>query len=124
MPGACSGHVYFLCWFPSVPSPPMTTRRDFMKLTAAAGTAAAVGVRAAETPRTIDPTATVGSAMAGTADRARWCATASKLATPLLSALAERRLRKDMPEQAPDIPLLSPTTKPYPEHAVGTRNKP
>lgn len=71
-----------------------------MKLTAAAGTAAAVGVRAADTPRTLVPVATVGSAMSGTAERAVWCALAAKLATPVLSALADRRLKKDMPVEA------------------------
>src|SRR6202007_2648062 len=39
-----------------------------------------------------------------TDDRARWCALASRIATPVLTALAERRLKATMPvEAAPNV---------------------
>jgi hypothetical protein len=71
----------------------MKTRRDFVRFTAAAGLGSVVGSRAASP--NIAPTA-----KSGTDDRAYWCSIAAKLATPVLSALAERRLKATMPVES------------------------
>lgn len=71
----------------------MKTRRDFVKLTAAAGLAAAsrsgAAAKAAGAP-----------SPAGVDDRADWRGIATKLATPVLTALAERRLKATMPVES------------------------
>jgi len=67
----------------------MKQRRDFVKLAGLAGLVAASG-------RSIEAAATVP--LAGVdGDRRDWCAWAAKLAGPLLTALAERRLKQIMP---------------------------
>src|SRR6185369_15970949 len=79
----------------------MNTRRAFVKLTAFVGLLSVVGGRAA--PAAAAPAADA-SPGTGADDRARWCALASRLATPVLTALAERRLKATMPiEAAPRI---------------------
>src|SRR5215216_6300137 len=78
----------------------MTTRRDFVKLTAT-GLLAAGGLRAVESARSDEPRfSPAGSAT----ERGAWCALAVKLATPLLESLSRRELRKTMPvESAPAV---------------------
>jgi len=71
----------------------LKTRRDFVKFTATAGLASVAGSRAAS------PNATA-TATSGTDDRTYWCSIAAKLATPVLSALAERRLKTTMPVES------------------------
>jgi hypothetical protein len=71
----------------------MKTRRDFVKLTGTAGLASVAANLAAS------PNATA-TAMSGTDDRAYWCSIAAKLATPVLAALAERRLKATMPVES------------------------
>ena len=79
--------------------PFMNTRRDFLKLTASAGLLGASLVRAAE--KSSPPAATaVASPRAGGEDRAEWTQMAGRLAGPLLSALAERRLKSLMPVES------------------------
>src|SRR4051812_30756811 len=79
----------------------MKTRRDFVKLTTAAGLFSAVGARAQPAP---GANATPVAASAGSDDRARWCALAGRLLTPVLTALSERRLKATMPvEAAPNV---------------------
>lgn len=79
----------------------MKTRRDFVKLTTAAGLLGAVGARA-QSAATAN--ATPAAAATGSDDRARWCALAGRLATPVLTALSERRLKATMPvEAAPKV---------------------
>ncbi len=79
----------------------MKTRRDFVKLTTAAGLFGAVAGRA-QPPAAASPTP--GAASTGADDRARWCTLAGKVATPVLTALAERRLKATMPvEAAPNV---------------------
>ncbi len=67
----------------------MKQRRDFVKLAGLAGLVAASG-------RSIGAAVTVPLA-GGDGDRRDWCAWAAKLAGPLLTALAERRLKQVMP---------------------------
>jgi hypothetical protein len=64
----------------------MKTRLDSVKLTGTAGLASVTANRA------VSPKATA-TATSGTNDRAYWCSIAAKLATPVLAALAERRLK-------------------------------
>src|SRR5205814_371291 len=78
-------------------------RRDFLKLTAAAGV---VGVAAA--PPSAAALATAVSD--GTDDRATWCALASRLASPLLTALADRKLKATMPIES------HPTSRDRPQY--------
>jgi hypothetical protein len=76
----------------------MTTRRDFMKLAAAA---AAVG---ATRPASFSAESARNSTATGTDDRAYWCRTAARLAEPVLGALAQRKLKATMPiETAPNV---------------------
>src|SRR5262245_41085584 len=83
----------------------MKTRREMIKLAAIAGVLGGGIGRAAEAK---DAAASAGGAGAsratsGAEDRAVWCALAARLATPVLTALAERRLKAVMPvETAPD----------------------
>ncbi len=78
----------------------MKTRRDFLKLSA--GTAAATltaRATAAVLPAS-SATFTTGAVVPGVTDRAYWCSIASRLATPVLDALARRRLKAEMPVEA------------------------
>lgn len=73
----------------------MTTRREFVKLAAVASAAAAggaTGTRGAE-----KSSGRKGAMTSGAQDRAYWCDVARRLATPMLTALAERRLKATMP---------------------------
>jgi len=75
----------------------MKTRRDFVKLAAAAGTLG-VGRGAAQSP---PPAVASGDALAtGAAARAYWCQVAGRLASPLLPALAARKLKVSMPVES------------------------
>lgn len=69
----------------------MPTRREFLKLSAAATLAGAVPVRAASA----EPKSTSDADV-----RAYWCGIATRLATPVLDALARRRLKAEMPVEA------------------------
>jgi hypothetical protein len=69
----------------------MNTRREFVKLAASAGAFAAVAGRAAQPAK---------ASVAGADDRAQWCGIAVKLATPVLGALAQRRLKATMPVES------------------------
>lgn len=75
----------------------MTTRRDFVKLAMVAG-AAAGGGRSAGAAE--GGTLLSGAAATGAEERAYWCDAARRLSTPLLTALAERRLKATMPVEA------------------------
>jgi hypothetical protein len=78
----------------------MKTRRDFVKLAATATLLGAASTRAA--PPTPSPTPAASGT--GADDRAAWCALVVKLATPVLIALAEHRLKATMPvEAAPGV---------------------
>lgn len=93
----------------------MKTRRAFLKLTATGALAATSAARAAtvpassayltSTPGTPPSEASSLAAPApGAEDRAAWVRLAQKLATPVLTALAERRLKATMPiEAAPRV---------------------
>jgi hypothetical protein len=76
------------------------TRRGFLKFTAAAVAVGATHARAATAaaPAGGDRTNLAGST--GDADRDFWCAIADKLASPLLPALAERKLKTVMPVES------------------------
>ncbi|HEX2855547.1 MAG TPA: DUF2264 domain-containing protein [Opitutaceae bacterium] len=78
------------------------TRRDFLRLTAAAavGTAGIRTACAASAGLGIANPASASPPATGAADRAVWCAIATKLASPLLSALAEKRLKAVMPVES------------------------
>ena len=67
-----------------------TSRRDFVKIMAIASAAGASG----------NLNAQLAAAPAGTAVRAQWRQWAERLATPLLPALAARRLKATMPVEA------------------------
>jgi hypothetical protein len=69
----------------------MKTRREFLKLSAAATLAGAIPGRAG---------AAASAPASGTDDRAYWCDVARRLATPVLDALARRRLKAEMPVEA------------------------
>jgi hypothetical protein len=75
----------------------MKTRRGFVKLLAVAGVAGATQRVAAEVAPA-NPAPRADASPAG--ERARWCAIARQLATPVLNALAQRRLRELMPVEA------------------------
>lgn len=78
----------------------MKTRREMIKLAAIAGVLGGGIGRAAEAA---DATTSSGESSTGSEDRARWCGLAARLAAPVLTALAERRLKATMPvETAPD----------------------
>jgi hypothetical protein len=75
------------------------TRREFLKLSAVAGAAAVASSHAAQSPT--KPSAGVNPSVAsGADDRAFWCQIAGRLASPLLPALAERKLKAMMPVEA------------------------
>ena len=75
------------------------TRREFIQLTATAGLAAVAGTRApAATPAPVSEAVSLPPAGdSGPADRAAWGRLASRLAQPVLGALARRRLKAEMP---------------------------
>lgn len=73
----------------------MTTRRAFLHWSGAAGAAVAMSATRAGA----QPSAPHGSAGA-VDDRAYWCDVAGRLATPVLEALAARRLRATMPVES------------------------
>src|SRR5436305_14727792 len=79
----------------------MNTRRDFLKLTASAGLlGTSMVVRGAEVSASV-PAAPAGpSARSGLEDRASWVQMATRLARPLLSALADRKLKVLMPVES------------------------
>jgi hypothetical protein len=77
----------------------MKTRRDFVKLATAASLLGATRSLAAAAPAT--PAAPAVVRIAPSPDRAYWCRTASRLATPVLEALAQRKLKALMPVEAP-----------------------
>jgi len=77
----------------------MNTRRDFLKLTASASLLGASLVRATEKVASAPITPLV-SGRTGLEDRAAWTQMAARLATPLLSALAERKLKLLMPVES------------------------
>lgn len=85
----------------------MQTRRDFVKLTAAASVlaASATTARAAASGSPAPAAATTG-----TADRAYWCEMAGRLSTPVLTALAHRQLKATMPVEALDPKERAPYT--------------
>ncbi len=80
----------------------MKTRRDFVKLAAVGGAlGAARGVaQTAAAPAAKTAPAVSGGAPSGSSDRAYWCQLAGRLATPLLPALAARKLKATMPVEA------------------------
>lgn len=75
----------------------MTTRRDFLKLAAAGSLLGATGSRAAEASADASTVRTNGT---GRDDRAYWCRIAGRLASPMLAALAERKLKATMPVES------------------------
>ena len=77
----------------------MNPRRDFLKLTASASLLGASLVRATEKVASAPITPLV-SGRTGLEDRAAWTQMAARLATPLLSALAERKLKLLMPVES------------------------
>ncbi|MSU48498.1 MAG: DUF2264 domain-containing protein [Opitutus sp.] len=85
----------------------MNTRRDFLKLAGVAALASTSGARGAQSSATLT-VPTVRST--GADDRAYWCQIASKLASPLLGALAARQLRASMPVES------HPTSKDRPTY--------
>lgn len=78
----------------------MKTRRDFLKLTTSAGIIGATGLRAADQASVRSGQPRASGASVGAGDRAYWCTLAAKLASPLLPALAERKLKASMPVEA------------------------
>ncbi len=80
----------------------MKTRREILKLAAVAGFGGAAGPRLSRAAQN-QPATDLANAT-GAADRAAWCGLAGRLATPVLTALAERKLKATMPvEAAPGI---------------------
>lgn len=86
----------------------MTTRREFVKLAAVATTTAGAVRVAGQTGAAArstggggaGPAVTAGTGPTGTEDRAYWVSVAQRLASPLLPALAARRLKATMPVEA------------------------
>lgn len=71
----------------------MTTRRDFLQAVTVGGVVhASLGSRADAVPAPVPAT--------GVEDRARWVAVATRMADPLLGALARRELKSRMPVEA------------------------
>lgn len=84
----------------------MNSRRNFLASLAAAGTATALGAahsRPSSTPGTFDRSS-------GANIRARWIALAGRLSTPVLGALAHRRLKATMPVEARRSPARAAYT--------------
>ena len=80
----------------------MKTRRDFVKLAAAASLLGATRAKAAPAP--------AAAKTLPAADRAYWCQIASRLATPVLEALAQRKLKATMPVEAFNAKERAPYT--------------
>ena len=78
----------------------MKTRRDFIRLTAAAGAASGLAASTTAAESSSANRSSNSAASSGAEDRAFWCRTASKLANPLLAALAARSLKKAMPVES------------------------
>jgi hypothetical protein len=76
----------------------MKTRRDFVKLAAGASLVGVAG-NAAQTPAAA-PAAAAQSGVTGAEDRAYWVTVATRLASPLLPALAGRKLKAKMPVES------------------------
>ncbi len=79
----------------------MQTRRDFLRLAAAGVAASTTGVAGAAD-------ATVSPGLRDEIGRARWCEIAGRLATPVLRAAANRRLKAEMPVEARDPAARAP----------------
>lgn len=71
----------------------MNSRRDFVKL-------AAVAPLAGLAPGAVRAASAAPSLPSGGEDRAHWCQLATRLASPLLPALAARRLKLEMPVES------------------------
>src|SRR5215212_6433772 len=84
----------------------MKTRREFVKVAAASAALGTVRARAATTPIT----SAQFSGTSGVEDRTYWCGIAGRLASPLLAALAQRKLKSTMPVEA------HPTSKDRPQY--------
>lgn len=74
----------------------MTTRRQFVAQAAAATVLGPSRVLGADAPKMMN----ANPAPATTDERAYWCGLAAKLATPVLTALAARKLKATMPVEA------------------------
>jgi hypothetical protein len=86
----------------------MKTRRSFLKLSATAALLGATTSRAANTSTGSPPLAPAPRSPAAT--RALWCALATRLADPVLTALSQRRLKATMPVES------APRTQDRPEY--------
>lgn len=86
------------------------TRRAFLKLTAAAATVAVTARMRAAALASQSTAIPSGTSSTEVADRAYWCAIADKLASPLLLALAERKLKALMPVES------HPTSRDRPQY--------
>jgi hypothetical protein len=75
----------------------MNSRRDFVKLSAATSLLGALRLPGQTTEAA---RATPAAPAAPTGDRAYWCAMAGRLANPVLTALAARKLKATMPVEA------------------------
>jgi hypothetical protein len=84
----------------------MKTRREFIKVSVAAG--AVVAGNFGQAAEQVDAAASRGGKPVD--DRQYWCKTASRLASPLLQALAQRRLKATMPVES------HPTSKDRPQY--------
>src|SRR5262245_7613510 len=73
----------------------MKSRRDFLKLAAAS---AAMG--STRPLQAAVPGSSAAMVTSGAGDRAYWCQLAGRLASPLLSALANRKLKATMPVES------------------------
>src|SRR4051812_43969322 len=78
----------------------MNTRRDFLKLTASAGLLGTSLVRATEKNSYTAVATSIAARRTGLDDRADWTQMAERLARPLLSALAARKLKSLMPVES------------------------
>src|SRR4051812_48292393 len=78
----------------------MNTRRDFLKLTASAGLLGTSLVRATEKNSYTAVATSIAARRTGLDDRADWTQMAERLARPLLSALAARKLKVLMPVES------------------------
>jgi hypothetical protein len=78
----------------------MKTRREFVKFAVSAGLVGAGLGRAAENSAVPAPTGHPDQPGASPDERAEWCRYAGRLAGPVLTALADRRLKATMPVEA------------------------
>jgi hypothetical protein len=77
-----------------------TTRRDFLKLSAAASVVAAAPLRSATAPGAAPSPVTNPTAATGIDERAYWCEITARLSLPMLDALSRRRLKAEMPVES------------------------